>query len=66
MRLRVVDLETTGGDRSAEIIEVGVVDVVREGDHAWRALPPVSKLFRPRGEISFHAMAVHHLTPEDF
>lgn len=65
MRLRVVDLETTGGDRSSEIIEVGFVDVVPDGD-GWRALPPVSKLFRPRGEISVHAMAVHHLTPEHF
>lgn len=65
MRLRVVDLETTGGDRSAEIIEVGFVDVVADGD-GWRALPPVTKLFRPRGEISVHAMAVHHLTPADF
>ena len=65
MRLRVVDLETTGGDRTSEIIEVGIVDVVRDGE-GWRALPPVSKLFRPRGEISFHAMAVHHLTPEHF
>lgn len=65
MRLRVVDLETTGGDRTSEILEVGFVDVVREGA-GWRALPPVSRLFRPRGEISVHAMAVHHLTPEDF
>lgn len=65
MRLRVVDLETTGGDRTSEIIEVGFVDVVSEGG-AWRALPPVSKLFRPRGEISVHAMAVHYLTPEHF
>ena len=65
MRLRVVDLETTGGDRTAEIIEVGIVDVVRDGE-GWRALPPVTKLFRPRGEISVHAMAVHHLTPDDF
>jgi exodeoxyribonuclease X len=65
MRLRVVDLETTGGDRASEIIEVGVVDVVRDGE-GWRALPPVAKLFRPKGPISFHAMAVHHLTPEDF
>lgn len=64
-RLRVVDLETTGGDRTSEIIEVGIVDVVADGE-GWRALPPVSKLFRPRGEISFHAMAVHHLTPEHF
>ena len=65
MRLRVVDLETTGGDRTSEIIEVGMVDVVRDGD-GWRALPPVTKLFRPRGEISCHAMAVHHLTPDHF
>lgn len=65
MRLRVVDLETTGGDRTSEILEVGFVDVVQEGG-LWRALPPVSKLFRPKGEISFHAMAVHHLTPEHF
>jgi exodeoxyribonuclease X len=55
MRLRVVDLETTGGDRTAEIIEVGIVDVVRELDR-WRPLPPVSRLFRPRGEISVHAI----------
>lgn len=65
MRLRVVDLETTGGDRTSEIIEVGIVDVVPDGE-GWRALPPVTKLFRPRGDISFHAMAVHHLTPEHF
>jgi exodeoxyribonuclease X len=65
MRLRVVDLETTGGDRISEIIEVGIVDVVPEGE-GWRALPPVTRLFRPRGEISFHAMAVHHLTPAHF
>jgi exodeoxyribonuclease X len=65
MRLRVIDLETSGGDRTSEIIEVGIVDVVRDGE-GWMALPPVSKLFRPRGEISFHAMAVHHLTPDHF
>lgn len=65
MRLRVIDLETTGGDRTSEIIEVGIVDVVRDGE-GWTARPPVSKLFRPRGEISVHAMAVHHLTPEHF
>ncbi|HST91520.1 MAG TPA: DNA polymerase III subunit epsilon, partial [Brevundimonas sp.] len=28
--------------------------------------PPVTRLFRPRREISFHAMAVHHLTPAHF
>jgi exodeoxyribonuclease X len=66
MRLRVVDLETTGGDRASEILEVGFVDVVADGTGGWSAAPPVTKLFRPRGEISFHAMAVHHLTPAHF
>ncbi|MFY8163435.1 MAG: hypothetical protein ACOVKC_04280, partial [Brevundimonas sp.] len=66
MRLRVVDLETSGGDRSAEILEVGIVDVLPDGAGGWTALPPLTKLFRPRGEISFHAMAVHHLTPDHF
>jgi exodeoxyribonuclease X len=66
MRLRVVDLETSGGDRSAEILEVGIVDVLPDGAGGWSALPPVTKLFRPRGQISFHAMAVHHLTPDHF
>lgn len=66
MRLRVVDLETTGGDRTSEIIEVGLVDVAPDGVGGWSASAPVSRLFRPRGAISFHAMAVHHLTPDDF
>lgn len=66
MRLRVVDLETSGGDRSADILEVGIVDVTPDGAGGWVAAPPVTRLFRPRGAISVHAMAVHHLTPADF
>ena len=66
MRLRVVDLETSGGDRTSEILEVGIVDVTPDGAGGWVAAAPVTKLFRPRGEISFHAMAVHHLTPDHF
>jgi exodeoxyribonuclease X len=64
MRLRVIDIETTGATPS-EIIEIAAVDVVA-GPDGWRALPPRARLFRPRGEISFHAMAIHHLTPDDF
>lgn len=62
MRLRVIDIETTGGLPS-EIIEIAAVDVVMS-DEGWSAEPPRSSLFRPEGEISFHAMAIHHLTPE--
>jgi len=61
MRLRVIDIETSGGEPS-EIIEIAAVDVVA-GIGGWTAEPPRSALFRPRGPISVHAMAIHHLTP---
>jgi exodeoxyribonuclease X len=64
MRLRVIDIETSGGTPS-EIIEIATVDVVAEGG-GWRVEPPRARLFRPLGEISVHAMAIHHLTPEMF
>lgn len=64
MRLRVIDIETTGASPS-EIIEIATVDVLRTNE-GWAVEPPRSRLFRPNGEISFHAMAVHHLTPGDF
>lgn len=64
MRLRVIDIETSGGSPS-EIIEIAAVDVVQT-DGRWRAEPPRSRLFRPNGAITFHAMAIHHLTPPDF
>jgi exodeoxyribonuclease X len=64
MRMRVIDIETTGGSPS-EIIEIAAVDVV-SADGGWRPTPPRSTLFRPQGPISFHAMAIHHLTSEDF
>jgi exodeoxyribonuclease X len=63
MRLRVIDIETTGA-QPQEIIEIGTVDVVAY-DGAWRVEAPRSRLFRPRGAISVHAMAIHHLTPAD-
>ncbi|MBC6980888.1 exonuclease domain-containing protein [Caulobacter sp. 17J80-11] len=65
MRLRVIDIETTAGGPEAEIIEVGVVDVVAD-EHGVRAELPRTRLLRPLGEITVHAMAVHHLTPDDF
>ena len=64
MRLRVIDIETTGGS-AQEIIEIGAVDVNALGG-VWTANLPRTKLFRPRGEITPHAMAIHHLTASDF
>jgi exodeoxyribonuclease X len=62
MRLRVIDIETSGGNPS-EIVEIAAVDVVESGD-GWTAEPSRSTLFRPRDPIWFHAMAIRHLTPE--
>lgn len=64
MRLRVIDIETSGGSPS-EIIEIAAVDVVQT-DGMWRSEAPRSRLFRPNGAITFHAMAIHHLTPSHF
>lgn len=64
VRLRVIDIETTGGLPS-EVIEIASVDVVVT-DEGWKPEPPRSRLFRPIGPITFHAMAIHHLTPDDF
>jgi exodeoxyribonuclease X len=64
MRLRVIDIETSGG-KPSEIIEIAAVDVVATGE-GWIAEPPRSMLLRPREPISFHAMAIHHLTPDHF
>ncbi|WP_427788531.1 putative quorum-sensing-regulated virulence factor [Brevundimonas diminuta] len=63
MRLRVIDIETTGGSPS-EIIEIAAVDVVSHLG-GWKAEPPHARRFKPLGEITFHAMAIHHLTPAD-
>ncbi len=65
MRLRVIDIETTGEAPPAEIIEFGRVDVVRAGD-AWVVERPMARLYRPLGVIPPETMAVHHITTADF
>ncbi len=65
MLLRIIDIETTGDDPTAEIIEFGRVDVKLDED-APHVEAPLSWLFRPFGEIPPEAMAVHHITPNSF
>lgn len=48
MRLRVIDIETSGGSPS-EIIEIAAVDVVSHLD-GWKAEPPRAQCFKPLGE----------------
>jgi exodeoxyribonuclease X len=65
MRLRVIDIETTGQAPPAEIVEFGRVDVVSDGA-GWRVERPMARLYRPKNGILPETMAVHHITPDDF
>ena len=65
MRFRVIDLETTGLEPPAEIIEVGRSDVVWGAD-GLTVEPPVAWLYRPLNGIPPETMAVHHITESDF
>lgn len=64
-RLRVIDLETTGTEPPAEVIEFGRVDV-EITDHGASVEPPQSWLYRPLRGIPPETMAVHHITEADF
>ena len=63
-RLRVIDLETTGTEPPAEIIEFGRVDV-EIGPAGTTVEPPLAWLYRPLRGIPPETMAVHHITEAD-
>ena len=65
MLLRVIDIETTGFEPPAEIVELGRVDVASEGD-SWRIDRPMARFYRPLNGIPPETMAVHHITEDDF
>ncbi len=62
MKLRVIDIETTGSGPGAEIVEIGHVDVLVDGGPAHLA-PPQTRLYRPERGVPPEIIAVHHLTP---
>jgi exodeoxyribonuclease X len=62
---RVVDIETTGLAPPAEIIEIGRVDVLIEGETV-RIEKPKARLYRPLNGIPPETKAVHHITEADF
>lgn len=64
IRLRVIDLETTGMAPPAEIVEFGYADVIASADGIEVSLP-AAKLFRPIGGIPPETMAVHHIAESD-
>ncbi|GBQ86510.1 DNA polymerase III subunit epsilon [Asaia krungthepensis NRIC 0535] len=66
LRLRVIDLETTGAHPlSSEVIEFGAVDVFCDND-TWQIGDVRTRLFRPSGPLTPETQAVHHLMDEDF
>ena len=64
-RLRVIDLETTGMEPPAEIVEFGRADVAVDGDRVTIERP-MARLYRPLHGIPPEAMAVHHITEAEF
>lgn len=65
MRLRVIDIETTGTAPPAEIIEFGRVDL-HDSTGSWQIDRPMTRLYRPLHGIPPETMAVHHITEQDF
>lgn len=65
MRLRVIDIETTGQAPPAEIIEFGRVDL-HDSTGFWQIDAPMARLYRPLHGIPPETMAVHHITELDF
>lgn len=64
-RLRVIDLETTGTEPPAEIIEFGRADVIVDSE-GCRVERPMARLYRSLNGIPPETMAVHHITETDF
>lgn len=67
VRLRVIDLETTGDSfTNGGVVEVGWQDVVQDADGVWY-LPagPGARLIQPGCPISAVTSAIHHIIDED-
>lgn len=59
VRIRVVDLETTGFDSTDSIVEIGAVDLIGED-----VVLVGAQLFRPPQPIPPQASAIHHITDD--
>ena len=67
MRIRVIDVETTGIPSETEthaLVEIGTCDLV-QSPSGWRIEAPVSTLVNPGRKIPIEAMAVHHIRDHD-
>jgi exodeoxyribonuclease X len=65
IRLRVVDVETTGFAPPADVIELGCVDVEWRPAVGARVRAPHARLFAARNGIPEAVSAIHHITAAD-
>lgn len=71
MLIRIVDLETTGFEPPAEVIEVGWSDLMAGGRDlageptGWTVGPPSAVFVRPATPIPPETSAIHHIIDED-
>ncbi len=65
--VRVIDVETTGLEQPAEIVELGWTDVRLFPNEGWaiESKAPSAMMVNPGMPISFGAMATHHITEDD-
>src|SRR5664279_2815343 len=61
MAIRIIDLETTGIDPSAHVVEIGSVDLLPDGSIGRFQ----EHLIKPPCPIPAEARAVHHILDED-
>jgi DNA polymerase III epsilon subunit-like protein len=61
MTIRIIDLETTGLDPTAHVVEVGSVDLLPDGSIGKYQ----EHLIKPPVPIPPEARAVHHISDED-
>lgn len=64
MRIRVIDLETTGLAPPETVVEIGWCDVLGLGQD-WTVDPPRSRMVDPLKAIPPEASAIHHITDDD-
>jgi len=66
MKIRVVDVESTGVDQSDAIVEFGFTDLDYDEDaKKWRIGAPQAFYVDPERPIPPEAMAIHHIRNED-
>lgn len=65
MRIRVIDVETSSNDETAEVIQIGWQDLAVEGSAVYLFERGIQRNVAFEGEIAPEAKAVHHITEDD-